>query len=138
MAVLNAVNVGSQNLSAGDLLSFATNTVTGGCGITHLDGGTTITIKRAGVYLVSVSADIDPTAAGVFNLQLLNKGVSVRGARAGFAGTIGNTQNVSFTTLVRVLNSCAGVIDNSADLQVQFLTSAGLVTNASISVVKVA
>lgn len=137
MALLNAVNTASQTLVANGLVNYTTNTVFKNCGITHVAGSNTVSLKRAGVYLVTVNADVVPTAAGLVSLQLLDNNVLVPGAKGSFTGTAGDTENVSFTTLVRVLKSCAGVIDNTANLQVQ-VTAGVTLTNANISVVQVA
>lgn len=51
-------------------------------------------------------------------------------------GATGDTYNISFATLLRVLPSCC-VIDNNAALQVQ-ATAAGTISNVSLSVVKMA
>lgn len=67
---------------------------------------------------------------------LLRNGVAVPGAEATVTGATGDTYNISFATLLRVLPSCC-VIDNNAALQVQ-ATAAGTISNASLSVVKMA
>lgn len=89
-----------------------------------------------GLYLVTLNADVTPTAAGDIGLQLIRNGVAVPGAEATVTGATGDTYNVSFATLIRVLPSCC-VINNNSMLQVQ-ATAAGTITNASLSVVKMA
>lgn len=69
-------------------------------------------------------------------LKLLRNGVAVPGAEATVTGATGDTYNISFATLLRVLPSCC-VINNNLELQVQ-ATAAGTISNASLSVVKMA
>lgn len=139
MALLNTVNVTSQDVLADGLLTFETNAVKGGCGcqIRHIARSNTIELNGAGVYLVTVNADVAPTGAGLISMQLLRNGAVVPGALASVTGVAATTENLSFTTLVRVLHTCPNVIYNEASLQVQ-LTAPATVTNVSATVVKVA
>ena len=133
-SALEAVTTTAQTVVADGLLTFETNTVLSGCSITHIAGSNTVKLGKRGLYLVSVGVDLSPTAAGDIAIQLLNNGVAVPGALATVTGAAGDTYNLAFTTLVRVLPSCCA-IDNTSNLQVQ-VTAAGTVTNANIVVVK--
>ena len=137
MATLNTVNTESQSILANGFLAFATNRVsTGHCEIIHPAGSNTIELRGAGVYLVTVNADIAPTEAGLITMQLLRSGFVVNGAEATVTGVAAETENLSFTTLIRVFRPCPAM-ENEASLQVQ-LTAPATVTNASATIVKVA
>lgn len=138
MATLNTINAESQAILADGFMTFATNQVRTGCGceIVHTAGSNTIELRGAGVYLVTVNADVAPTGAGLITMQLVRNTLAVSGAEASVTGVAGETENLSFTTLVKVLRSCP-VIDNQANLQVQ-LTAPATVTNVSATIVKVA
>lgn len=139
MAVLNTVNTASQTVLADGFLALATNEVKQGCNcrIVHVAGSNTIELNGAGVYLVTVNADVVPTDAGLITMQLLRNGVVVNGAEATVTGVAATVENMSFTTLVRVLCcSCPDVVNNQANLQIQ-LTAPATVTNVSATVVRV-
>lgn len=136
-SALNAVSVPEQVLTADAYVDFETNRICTGCSVQHVAGSNTVNLINHGLYLVSVNADIVPTAADPITLQLLNNGTVVPGAEATITGVAGDTAHVAFTALIRVLKSCPCVIDNRASLQVQ-LTAAGTVTNANIVAVKLA
>lgn len=134
---LNAVSVPEQVLTADAYVDFESNRLQTGCSVQHVAGSNTVNLINHGLYSVSVNADILPEAADPITLQLLNNGMVVPGAEATITGVVGDTAHAAFTTLIRVLKSCPCVIDNRASLQVQ-LTAAGTVSNASITVVKLA
>lgn len=138
MAYLNTINTATQNLLADDFLAFTSNNVHGcECSIRHTAGSNTIELRGNGVYLVTVNADVAPTAAGLISIQLLRNNFVIAGAESSVTGVAATTAALSFTTLVKVMRSCPNVIDNTANLQVQ-ITAPASVTNASITVVRVA
>jgi hypothetical protein len=98
---------------------------------------TTINLCGEGIYLVEVNVDAVPTVAGLYSIRLVNNGVDVNGAEASVTGVAGDTDNLSFTTLIRVAKPCACNPNVGASLQVQVDTAVTL-TNASMTVVKVA
>lgn len=134
-SALTTVATAAQTVAANGFVGFPTNNLLTGVSIKHPAGSTSVNLIQ-GLYLVTLNADITPTAAGDIGLQLLRNGVSVPGAEATVTGATGDTYNISFATLLRVLPSCC-VIDNNAALQVQ-ATAAGTISNASLSVVKMA
>ena len=131
-SALTTVATAAQTVAANGFVNFPTNNLLTGVAIGH---NTTVNLLR-GLYLVTLNADVTPTAAGDIGLQLIRNGVAVPGAEATVTGATGDTYNVSFATLIRVLPSCC-VINNNSMLQVQ-ATAAGTITNASLSVVKMA
>lgn len=136
-SALDAVTVPSQTLAADGYVDFESNRLQTGCSVQHVAGSNTVNLINHGLYLVSVNADIVPATAEPITLQLLNNGKTVPGAEATITGVAADSAHIAFTTLIRVLKSCPCVIDNRASLQVQ-LTAAGTVSNASITVVKLA
>lgn len=109
-SALTTVATAAQTVAANGFVGFPTNNLLTGVSIKHPAGSTSVDLIQ-GLYLVTLNADITPTAAG-------------------------DTYNISFATLLRVLPSCC-VINNNLELQVQ-ATAAGTISNASLSVVKMA
>lgn len=136
MALLNAVNTAIQAVVANGFIAYTATNVKQGCGIKFNDGSNTISLKGNGIYLVEVNADVVPTNAGLISMQLLKNNVVVPAAKATVTGVASSTASLSFTTLIKVPCSC-NCVDNTANLQVQ-LTALANVTNASITVVRVA
>lgn len=141
MAYLNAINSVTQTVVADGYLVYDTKAVSGcnSCcsqGILFTAGSNTITLRKAGTYLVTVNANVTPTAAGDISLRLVKNGVAVPGASATATGVAATIFPASFTTLITVLPSCKA-INNVASLQVQ-LTAAGTVTSTSFTAVKIA
>lgn len=134
-SALTTVATAAQTVAANGFVNFPTNNLLTGVAIGHATGATTVNLLR-GLYLVTLNADVTPTSAGDIGLRLIRNGVAVPGAEATVTGATGDTYNVSFATLIRVLPSCC-VINNNSMLQVQ-ATAAGTITNASLSVVKMA
>lgn len=134
-SALTTVATAAQAVAANGFVNFPTNNLLTGVAIGHIAGSNAVNLIR-GLYLVTLNADVTPTAAGDIGLQLVRNGAVVPGAEATVTGATGDTYNVSFATLIRVLPSCC-VINNNSMLQVQ-ATAAGTITNASLSVVKMA
>ena len=141
MAYLNAINSVTQTVVADGYLGYDTKAVSGcnSCcsqGILFTAGSNTITLRKAGTYLVTVNANVTPTAAGDISLRLVKNGVAVPGASATATGVAATTFPASFTTLIRLRPSCKA-INKVAALQVQW-TAAGTVTSTSFTAVKIA
>ena len=136
MALLNAVNTAIQAVVANGFIAYTATNVKQGCGIKFNDGSNTISLKGNGIYLVEVNADVVPTNAELISMQLLKNNVVVPAAKATVTGVASSTSSLSFSTLIKVPCSC-NCVDNTANLQVQ-LTALANVTNASITVVRVA
>ncbi|MCD7811998.1 MAG: hypothetical protein LUG91_09175 [Ruminococcus sp.] len=135
-SALNAVNTTSQTVAADGFVDFNSNSLLTGCAIQHIAGSNSIVLVKPGLYSVSFNADIVPAAAGDITLQLVANGVNVAGAEATVTGATTDTANVSFNSVVRVRPNCP-VIDNTTTLQVE-VNAAGTISNANISVIKLA
>lgn len=136
-STLNTSNSASQAIPVSGFVTFANNNVLTGCAISHAQGSSTVTLEKAGLYKVDFNANILGTAAGIVTLQLLNNNVAVAGALTSETFSVGTTDNVSFSTLIRVNPSCP-CVRNISNLQVQLQTTAATLTNANITVIKVA
>lgn len=134
-SALTTVATAAQTVAANGYVSFSSNNTLSGVAITHVAGSTSVGLRQ-GLYLVTLNADLTPTAAGDIGLQLMRNGATVPGAEATVTAATGDTYNVGFSSLLRVLPSCCAV-NNNATLQVQ-ATAAGTISNASLSVVKLA
>lgn len=134
-SALTTVATAAQAVTADGFVDFPTNNLLTGVAIGHVAGSTAVNLIR-GLYLVTLNANVTPTAAGDIGLRLVRNGVAVPGAEATVTAATGDTYNISFATLIRVLPSCC-VINNNAALQVQ-AAAAGTITNASLSVVRLA
>lgn len=134
-SALTTVVTAAQTVAVNGFVNFPTNNLLTGVAIGHVAGAAAVNMLR-GLYLVTLNADVTPTAAGDIGLRLVRNGVAVPGAEATVTGAAGDTYNISFATLIRVLPSCC-VINNNSELQVQ-ATAAGTISNASLSVVRLA
>lgn len=138
-SALNAASIAEQTVTANGFIEYPINNLLTGTAITHPAGSTSVNLIR-GLYLVSVSADVVPAAAGNVGLQLLatteSTSAVVNGAQSVVTGVADTAVNISFTTLIRVRPSCCAV-NNSTSIQVQ-ATAAATINNSSISVVKLA
>lgn len=138
-SALNAASIAEQTVTANGFIEYPINSLLTGTAITHPAGSTSVSLIR-GLYLVSVSADVVPAAAGNVGLQLLatteSTSAVVNGAQSVVTGAADTAVNISFTTLIRVRPSCCAV-NNSTSIQVQ-ATAAATINNSSISVVKLA
>ena len=137
-SALDAVTIAEQEFTAADggVLEFNQNNVWTGKSIFHT-GGANVRLLKAGLYLVTVGADILATAAGDVTLQLFNNGVAVPGAQATITAAAADTEHVSFEALVHVPFSCCGYNTNTGNLTVG-IDAAATVTNAHIVVAKLA
>lgn len=134
-SALTTVVTAAQTVAVNGFVNFPTNNLLTGVAVGHVAGAAAVNLLR-GLYLVTLNADVTPTAAGDIGLRLVRNGVAVPGAEATVTGAAGDTYNISFATLIRVLPSCC-VINNNSELQVQ-ATAAGTISNASLSVVRLA
>lgn len=129
-------NTTAQTVAVNGIISL-TSGIKNGCAIKYVDGSNTINLRAMGEYLVTVNASITGTSAGDTELQLLNKGTAIAGARATATLASGDTANIAFNTIVRIAKSCQ-CADNHGALQVQLLTTSATINNIAVNVVKIA
>lgn len=131
------VSLNAQTLAANDFIEFTSANNVTGRSIVFNAGTTPVKLLSQGLYLVTVNANLLGTDTGAVTLQLLDNNVNVAGALATETVAQGDYYNVSFSTVIEVLPSCC-CNQNTANLQMQVLTTGITVENASITVVKLA
>ena len=98
----------SATIPANGTLTFGTTTKITGNAIEMGENNTTINLKRAGLYLISVSATATGSADNEFvSMQLNRNGNAITDGFASFkpATTENNAESMSFTTIVEVDNT---------------------------------
>ena len=118
---------------------FDNKTIQTDCTVTANEPTNTITLRRAGVYLVQFNAIISNTTSSseFIGISMERDGIDVQEAKTG--ATSSSTSDlvaVSFSTLVRVRQSCCAV-DNTTRLQFKVTGSDTLVYFANVVVSKV-
>ena len=101
--------------------------------------GTAFRISAPGNYLVSFSGiGASGTATSVFSVQLYKDGVALPETATSITSVAANdVGTLNFSTIVRVLPSCA-MVDNAASLQVIVTSEAsGTLTNPDIIIVRI-
>lgn len=131
-SALRTVNTTSQTIAANGFLSFASNDLHTGCAISHAINTPNVRLLK-GLYIVSVEADVQATAAGDIAIQLVQDGAEVNGAKATVTAATGSTYHLVIPmTNIGVAQACPMV---RSLLQVQ-LTAAGTVSNTMLNVTK--
>jgi hypothetical protein len=106
-----------------------------GCTVTHVEGSPSFKLNRPGYYYVNFNSNVTG-ATGAVEVQLLSNNNPIAGAEGSTTlGAITDVGNISFSTIIKVLPSCA-VIDN---LQTLNLTNSGVeatFTNVNIVITK--
>lgn len=134
--MVNSYTNTSVAVSSSAAIPFVNNRYVVGCGTSHVAGSPTITLRKPGYYLVSFSGVLSAASTGTVSAQLYNNGVAVPGASSSVTvATAGNLSNVSFSSVVKVMESCA-CIDNTANLTIVNTGLASTYTDAEISVVR--
>ena len=133
---LVAVSPAGQALIVGSPVSFNTVRLHTGSAIEFNEGGTTVNLKSAGLYLLIFDADFTITTSGAATFQLFDKGVAVLGAEDTVQATQAEPIGIHFATIIEVKPSCCAV-DNSSALQIQ-TTAVGNLINADVNIVKLA
>lgn len=114
---LAAHSTTDQPITAGGLVSFATNRILTGTGIRHFAGSPSIELKKPGLYLVAFDGTFTIGTAGSAVAQLYNNGIAVPGVEDTVSGTTAVPRGMHFTTIVEVKPSCCAV-DNATTLTV--------------------
>lgn len=103
------IEVYSLNVAVDSQSAIPLNNVTIKKGCTAINSSpSTIQLNKAGVYMLSCNASATPDEAGLVSIQLYKNGVAQPQAVSSFTGTVGDTNTLSFTTLVQVSedNTC--------------------------------
>ena len=124
--ILKTTSTTSQTLATSNPIPLQNNIFQSGCGITHIAGGTAISLTRTGTYLVAVTATGNAGSGNTFSVQAYNNGTAIPAAIASLV----DQGTVHFTTLVKVLPSCRS-IDNNANLT---LVNTGATTYSTVEV----
>lgn len=106
--MVNSYTNTSVAVASNAAIPFVSNRYVVGCGTSHTAGSPTVTLRKTGYYLVNFSGVLSAASTGLVSTQLYNNGVAIPGALSSITiDTAGSLKNVSFSTVVRVLNSCA-------------------------------
>lgn len=125
----------SQTIASEGAVTFDVNRIVTGCTITHAEGTPSFKLNKPGYYFVIFNGDVTG-ATGDVVIQLTSNGVVIPGSEA--TTTLGantDTANISFSSIIKVLPSCA-VIDN---LQTLVFVNAGVeatFTNVNVIITK--
>lgn len=120
----------AQAVSEGGSLAYTSATASNGC--VGDAGRGVVSVRRPGLYNVSVNVVLEATAAGPVGLRLRRNGVAVPGATGAVTlGAVGDLATVSFSTPVTV-RCCAGdVLDVVADAATSATVAAMVVEKAA-------
>ena len=133
-------NNSSQTLTTGSNLTFSNNSVDTGCSIRHVAGGTAITLKNPGLYLVGFDAiaSASSTLSANISVQLYANGIAFPDAfSTASSDSSTNFINLSFFKLVKVNPSCCAV-DNTTQLTFVNTGASAIFTHVNAVVVKLA
>lgn len=137
-STLNAINTTAQALIANSLVAFNSANVTGQS-IAFTAGTTPAVLQKAGLYLVTVNANLLGTAAGPVTLQLLNNNNAIAGASATVTTADATEYTASITTIIEVPCSCPCTpTANNVNVQLQVQTIGVTVNTADLVIVKLA
>ena len=94
-------------VNEGEAISFNNLTIKKGCTV-ELSAPATIQFNKAGVYMVSCNASVEPAAASEVSIQLRKNGILQPQAISIETGEVDSITDLSFTTLVQVKedNTC--------------------------------
>lgn len=134
--MVNSYTNTSVAVASSAAIPFVNNRYVVGCGTSHAAGSPAVVLRKPGYYLVNFSGVLSAASTGTVSAQLYNNGVAVPGAASSATiATAGDLANVSFSSVVRVLESCA-CIDNTANLTVVNTGLASTYSDAEISIVR--
>ena len=133
--MLSSYNVTSQTVPVNGTLNFTTDRILTGCTATR--NGQTFQLNKPGYYYVTFNASASTSdTAGIVTVQLNNGGQTVPGAVASFnSESTANTENVSFSTIIRVPPSCCA-INNTANLTLVNTGVSAIYNNVNVNITK--
>mgnify|MGYP003292102879 CR=1 FL=1 len=130
--MISSYNNTSQEVAINGLLTFTTDRILTGCTATR--NGQTFQLNKPGYYYVTFNTTFTTEATGEATVELQNNGLVVPGATGTeTVTTAGDSNSISFATIVRVLPSC-NVIDNTARLT---FVATGIALNATVANVNI-
>ena len=134
--MISTYNSATQTVAVDGAYVFDTNRIVTGCTVGHAPGTTAFTLNKPGYYYVTFNTTFTTTATGIATVELRNGGIAVPGANGSeTVTTAGDTKSIAFSTIVKVLPSCAA-IDNTATLTFVATTLELDATIASVSITK--
>jgi hypothetical protein len=114
--MISTFNSTAQTVEVDSAYVFDTNRIITGCTVGHTPGTATFILNKPGYYYVTFNTVFTTGATGVATVELQNDGITIPGALGSETiTTVGDTKSISFSTIVKVLPSCAA-IDNTAVL----------------------
>lgn len=114
--MISTFNSTAQTVEVDSAYVFDTNRIATGCTVSHTPGTATFILNKPGYYYVTFNTVFTTGATGVATVELQNDGITIPGALGSETiTTVGDTKSISFSTIVKVLPSCAA-IDNTAVL----------------------
>lgn len=129
-AAIYTTNTSAPSVAVGGIVPVGTTTRRFGCSIKQ--DGNTITLCGQGYYLINISANVTPTAAGTVSLTAQKDGVPIIGAVAEqTVAATATTANLSISAIVR--NACGC---ESSILSLLLGGAASVVNNLAITVEK--
>ena len=130
--MINSYSNNSQTITTEGTIAFDTNRILTGCTVTHVEGSPSFKLNRPGYYYVNFNGNVTG-ATGEVGVQLLSNEASILGAEGSVSlGAVTDVGNISFSTIIKVLPSCA-VIDNLQTLN--FINSGVDATFTNVNVV---
>ena len=134
--MISSYNSATQTVALGSAYEFDTNRILTGCTAIHTPGTAVFTLTKPGYYYVTFNTTFTTEATGTATVELRNGGIAVPGASgAETITTAGNTKSIAFSTIIKVLPSCAA-IDNTATLTFVATTLALDATVAAVEITK--
>jgi hypothetical protein len=138
---LTAVSTVSQTVNTNSPVVYNTSENSNPCVISYSNGSSTITLKRAGKYLIGFTgtATTVATAGGTVTMHLYANGTEVNGFEASQSATADTViMNLSQTPfMIRVNPNCCAITDNvPVSITIQNDGTPATFTNANITVTK--
>lgn len=133
--MINSYSIVPKTVLVEGEIPFDVNRILTGCTITHTEGTPSFKLNKPGYYFVSFNADVTG-ATGTVSAQLLSNAVVVPAAEGtSTLGAVTDVANISFSTIVKVLPSCA-MIDNAQTLTVSNVGVEATYDNVNIVITK--
>lgn len=134
--MVNSYTNTSVAVASSEAIPFVNNRYVVGCGTSHAAGSPAIVLRKPGYYLVNFNGVLSAASTGTVSAQLYDNGVAVPGATSSATiATAGDLTNISFSSVIKVLESCA-CVDNTTNLTIVNTGLASTYSNAEISVVR--